>query len=259
MFSKADVIFESSHFIAEKALQIDKQVILESVHRVAADILQELQIHSLNKIIIKNLNLFDNVLGTARMNSMNSSIALSFEAAIQLSDIDNEMYQEGLSVLYHEMYHIKDYEIMGSSLLNHASNNSVIETGYDLWTEFFATYSSFNVYEAECVYDSFDTCFLTWDSPLENKKYFLSHLMGYYLNSEHSSRCEQLINKHLCKKHVQRLSTHITDMLKQYPSVSMTKFEELEILISKVATTKYDIAECREISIQELLNSARRK
>lgn len=259
MLTQENIIFENACFIAESILQINKEAIVKSIYKQVIPILEELKIYSLQKIIIKDLSLFDCILGTARMNSISSTIKLSYQTAIQLSDVSHREHNEGLATLYHEMYHIKDYENIGKQLLHASEKTAETETGYDLWTEFFATYSSFSVCESSHVYESFDSCFNKWDSPINDKKYYLSHLMGYYLNKGHSSTCEQLISKHLCKKYVQQLSVKLMSILEQYPAVSIKNIEELKTLMDKVATNKYDLSDSKEVSIQELINSIRRK
>lgn len=66
-----------------------------------------------------------------------------------------------------------------------------ISNGYGMLTEFFATYSTFDIFEKQNLYQSFKK---TFDENGDRKEYYTSRMIGYYLKENHSSLCDELVS-----------------------------------------------------------------
>lgn len=253
MFNETNIQFESEILIGVSESR--KEEIRKKLFVLVKEMSEELGLDSLEKVIIKSQILFDNNLGTAYADK---TIKLSFSVASTLADgIDrchSPKYMDALATLYHEGYHISDYQKVMKKLLN---PSFTVENGFKIWTEFFAVYSTYSICEQDHQYSSFESVFSKYPKDEEECRYYTSHLMGYLLHNEHSSECDRLVNQHLNTKHIKATVKHWREMLEKYPNISIDDLNVLKELFDKLLCDKIDLTDLREISQEDYMKMLR--
>lgn len=255
MFTEANVRFGSEYLVAVDENR--KNEIRRKLYVLVEEMIEQLALRSLEKVVIKSQILFDSNLGTAYADK---TIKLSFSVASTLADgIDRchpEKYMDALATLYHEGYHISDYQKVMKKLLN---PSLTMENGYKIWTEFFAVYSTYSICEQDHQYSSFESVFSKYPKDEEECRYCTSHLMGYLLHNEHSSECDRLINRFLNTKHIKETEKHLREMLEKYPNISINDLNILKELFDKLLCDKIDLTDLREISQEDYMKMLRNR
>jgi len=232
MFKKENIVFEND--ILMGGSMVSKEEIVDAVYDASLELISEMNITSLVGIVIKPLVLFESTLGTARSNGEKSIVELAYITAVNIREDPErnviEKHKEAKATIYHEFCHIRDYELVWKRLSPNAKGDSIIKLGYDVWTEFYATYASFSKYEDVRLYDSFKNSFEKRD---EKRDYYTSRLIGYYLNEGHNPCCERLINLYLNKDVVDNLIKRLKKMLIVYENITEDDLCECGKLIKK--------------------------
>ena len=236
----------------------DKQKVIDAVYRVSKEIVDKLGITTLNSVVIKDIEINETVFGTA---NFNGKITLSYGTAIHLiknAEIHNDMaYRNSLSTIWHELYHVYDLESFFSTILIRSKkhNRDTIIDNFGVWTEFFATYKTYEICEDTRLYDSFASVF---EHKTEaDKKYYASRIFAYYLKDNHNRICDELIDKYLNTKNIHTLSDKYKYMLSIYPNITENDLLELNGAMDSVVNTKTDFNELKPIDMAELLRRIR--
>ena len=255
MFTEVSIQFESEILVAVNENR--KEEIKEKLYVLVNEMVEKLGLDSLEKVVIKSQILFDNNLGTAYADK---TIKLSFPVASILANGPDssrpEKYLDALATLYHEGYHISDYQLVRRKLLN-PSPTALI--GYIIWTEFFAVYATHSICEQDYQYSSFESVFSKFPKDEEKCRYYTSHLMGYLLHENHSSKCKQLVNQFLNTKHIEATRHHLQGMLERYPNISVADLTTLKELFDKLLCDKLDMSDFKEISYEDFLRTLRNR
>lgn len=260
MLSRDNIVFEFDalahvHTVSQDTVK-DELVVL--VNKFIA----ELGIYGLDKIVVKETKLWDVERGLADYKS--NTITLANNIAYCLADKSSLLYPSPLAVLKHEMYHFLDYQNL---VLNRARNNITqldadFWNNYRYWTEFFASYSTFEVCEDEELYSSFESVFEKSNSTCKEKKYFTCRLFGYYLHDSHSEKCDKLVAQYLSGKALEKTVSSFKSVLQSYPCYSAEQIINAGLAINEVIETKDDIASYTPISKEDfwkqMLNKPKR-
>ena len=233
MFIRENIIFENDATI--NGSMISKDEIIDAVYEVSLKLIDEMKITSLKKIIIKRMDFFEKTLGTARTNGKSATIELAYVIAVNIKNDpkrnNKEKHKEAMATLYHEFCHVRDFELIWKRIIKEDGNISKeLEIGFDVWTEFFATYSSFTIYEDIRLYDAFKDSFQRNTS---DKEYYTSKVLGYYLNKEHSIYCNELVEMYLNKGEVDKIVSCFERMISAYSEISESDLKECGRLIQK--------------------------
>ena len=252
MFGRDDIIFENDIFVSGS--MISKEEIVDAVYEASTYFINEMNITSLNKIIIKPIAFFESTLGTARNNGEKSTIELAYVTAVNIKNDPKrnviKKHKEAMATLCHEFCHIRDFELVWKRLIKEDENSKQeIELGFDVWTEFFATYCSFYIYEDVRLYDSFKNSF---QGKGGNKNYYTSRLLGYYLNEGHSKYCNQLVKMYLNKDEVDVLVNCFKKMISAYAEISKSDLMKCGNLITKTHERSFSYNNLTPISPHDL-------
>lgn len=255
MFTEDNIQFESEILILRN--ESTKEAIRNKLNLLANQMIEQLELDSLEKIIIKPQVLFDSNMGTAYADK---TIKLSFSIASLLANGPDggnyDKYMDALATLYHEGYHISDYQQVMRKIVN---PSSTALAGYIIWTEFFAVYSTHYICEQDHQYSSFESVFSKYPKDEEKCRYYTSHLMGYFLHDEHSSECERLANQFLNTKHIEVTRQHLRGMLERYPNISIDDLKTLKELFDKLLCDKIDMRDFKAISQADFMKMLRNK
>ena len=252
MFTRENIDFEDSLLIDSIVdnPELLKKSIVDSIFILASEMAKEIGIKSLSQIVIRRCILFDGQRGS--VNRVDGELQLSYKTAINLTRPENaKKYSQALITLRHELIHLYDREMLYLKLCQNSSHN--VEAGYSIWTEFHATYSTFDIMEDMELCDDFETVFTKGG----DKKYYLSRLLGYYLHSEHSKRCEQLINYKIGKQTVLDIVKILKKMIVVYPQIPADDLVVLNETTEAVLNKPMEFG--REISILELIKKAKKE
>lgn len=255
MFTEANVQFDSEFLVAVDENR--KEEIRRKLYVLVAKMIEQLNLRSLEEVVIKSQILFDSNLGTAYAGK---TIKLSFSVASILANGPDsshpEKYPDALATLYHEGYHISDYQQVRLKLLNLSPDATI---GYKAWTEFFAVYATHSICEQDHQYRSFESAFSKYPKDEEKCRYYTSHLMGYLLHENHSPKCEQLVNQFLNTKHIEATKHHLQGMLERYANISVADLTTLKELFDKLLCDKIDMSDFRVISQEEFMRMLRNR
>jgi hypothetical protein len=130
--------------------------------------------------------------------------------------------------------------------------------GYRCWIEFYAAYMTFDVCQNQDLYNSFKHVFGDSNKGLEDKRYYTSQILGYYLQEGHSDECSALIHKYLYKKYLEDVIKQLGDMLKKYPHSSGERYVELLSVIDKLIIPEKREVKYIPISNEELWSRIRK-
>lgn len=260
MLTKDDIVFEEDLYAHSHVHSQEKvsEALVELINTFAA----ELGIKRLDKVIVKKTDFFDTELGLA--NYKKYTIVLANSVAFCLADKSARFYQRSLAVLKHELYHFQDFQNL---LINRickrvAEINSEVLDDFQHWTEFFASFSTFEVCEDEKLYTSFEEVFEQSYSTNTDKKYYTCRLLGYYLHDSHSERCDKLVAKYLSKNALDKATNSFKSILQSYPQYSTEQLRNIGLAIPEVIDKQEDIATYTPISEKDyrtqLLKKARR-
>ena len=261
MLIKDNIIFEedlfaNSHIYSQEEV---KEALIELIGTFVA----ELGIKRLDRVIIKKTIFFDTNLGIA--NYRNYTIVLANNIAYCLVDKNARFYQRSLAVLKHELYHFQDFQNL---LLNRVFKrvpeiNVEVLDDFHYWSEFFASFSTFDVCEDEDLYVSFEAVFDKSSSTAQDKKYYTCRLFGYYLHENHSKRCDELIAKHLSDTVLEKTANSFKFVLQNYPKYTAEQLKSIRLTISEVIEKQEDIATYTPVSREDfwnqMLNKSKRK
>lgn len=253
MFLKENIIFEQDILLSGS--MVSKEEIIDSVYEASLKLIDEMKITSLNRIIIKPIAFFESTLGMARSNGDKTAIELAYITAVNIKDDPErnvkEKHKEAMATLYHEFCHIRDFELIWKRLIKQGENVSKeLEKGFDVWTEFFATYSSFDICEDVRLYDSFKKNF---QGNGKNKDYYTSRLLGYYLKQGRSSYCDQLVNMYLNKTEVDMLTKCFKRMIENYSEISGVDLSACGVLIERTYERSFSYDKLMPISSYDVL------
>ena len=238
MLTKDDIIFDVNGIFMEQHCK-NKDQIIASICDLANNLIEKLNITSLRKITIKEINLFDSELGKAvfsfNRTGLVSEILLSYTTAIRLEK-ESQFYTEAkfsyaYATLCHEFYHIYDREQLqrfSSIFLSTGRDTSVyISAGLKIWTEFFAVYSTFEICEQSHIYDDFEKAFGDWPLKAHKLSYNISRILGYHMQRNHDNRCDVLLNQ-LNAKCVSSVTCLLSEMLEKYPAITANDLIKLK-------------------------------
>ena len=242
MLSKADIEFEFDPM--EYASIVPREAIQAAILEETNNYIDELNISRLKKVIVKSTELFDTELGIA--NYKQGTITLSRKIAVNLVDKNSLLYHTALSVLKHELYHFWDYQnCLAKICLCKLDDRQEIFEGYKCWTEFYASYMTFDVCQNQALYNSFKQVFSDPNKKIDDKRYYTSQILGYYLQEGHSDECDALIYKYLNRKCLEGVKKRLGDMVAKYPHISGECFVELLSAINKLINPeKREFNEC---------------
>lgn len=249
MLTKDDVVFEEDLF-ANSHIHSQEEV-KEALVELIRAFIAELGIKRLDTIIVKKTDFFDTELGIA--NYKNYTIVLANNVAYCLADKNARFYQHSLAVLKHELYHFLDFQNL---LLNRVFKrvpeiNAEVLDDFHYWSEFFASFSTFDVCEDEDLYNSFEAVFDKSYSTAKEKKYYTCRLFGYYLHENHDKRCDELIAQHLSDKVLEKTANSFKSVLQSYPKYTAEHLKNIRLAISEVIEIKEDIATYTPVSRED--------
>ena len=138
-----------------------------------------------------------------------------------------------------------------------AEINSEVLDDFQPWTEFFASFSTFEVCEDEKLYTSFEEVFEQSYSTDKDKKYYTCRLLGYYLHGSHSERCDKLVAKYLSKNALDKATNSFKSVLQSYPQYSTEQLKNIGLAIHEVITKQEDVAPYTPISMKDFLQRMR--
>lgn len=255
MFTEANIQFEDGILIAVSESR--KENIRKKLYVLVSEMAEKLALNSLENVIIKSKILFDSKAGTAYEDN---TIELSFSVASTLTnDPDHthpDQYKDALATLYHEGYHISDYQKVMQKLSN---PSSAVLIGYKIWTEFLAVYKTYHICEQDHQYRSFEIVFSKHPKDKTDCRYFTSHLMGYFLHKDHSHECDQLIHHFLNTNYIEATTHHLQEMLDRYPNISTDEFLTLKRLFEKLLCDKIDTSNFKELRQEDYIRMLRDK
>lgn len=260
MLTKDDIVFEEDYYAHTHIYSQDevKEALVELINAFVV----ELGIKRLDKVIVKKTDFFDTKLGIASYK--NYEIVLANSVAFCLVDKSARFYQRNLAVLKHELYHFQDFQNL---LLNRAFKripeiNAEILDDCHYWSEFFASFSTFDVCEDEDLYSSFEAVFDKSYSTANEKKYYTCRLFGYYLNENHSKRCDELMAKYLSDKALGKTASCFQSVLQSYPKYTAEQLKNIRLAINEVIEKQEDIATYTPVSREDfwkqILNKSKR-
>ena len=229
MLSKNDIVFQDETILKMiyKNFSSLKENIVNTIFQLSNEIARELGISRLNKIIIRDKILFDNKRGA--MFFKTGDVELSYQTVMDLiREDDEERYKRGLVTLRHELCHVLDCEQILCRIYSRLSDEGM--SGYLIWTEFFATYSTFTIKEEDSLYDALESALKERD----NEKYYLSRVFGYYLSDGHSPKCDNTFNQYFDQTNISNISNRLERMLYIYPNIPMLYFAELNKLFDNL-------------------------
>lgn len=257
MLTRNDIVFEEdllahAHIYSQDEV---KEVLIELIDAFV----KELGIKRLDKVIVKKTDFFDTKLGIA--NYKNYTIVLANNIAYCLADKSARFYQRSLAVLKHELYHFQDFQnLLLNRVFKHISEiNADILDDFHYWSEFFATYSTFEVCEDEEVYSSFKSVYQKSYSSKEDKKYYTCQLMGYYLHENHSAVCDELVQNYLSDEHIEQATELFNSILKTHPSFSTEQLKNIGVIMNELIIKKVEPPIYTPISKNKLLSDLIRK
>ena len=232
MLTKDDIVFEEDYYAHTHIHSQDE--VKESLVELINTFIPELGIKRLDKVIVKKTDFFDTKLGVA--NYKNYTIVLANSVAFCLADKSARFYQRNLAVLKHELYHFQDFQnlLLNRVLKRISEINDEVMGNFHYWTEFYASYSTFDVYEDDDLYKSFEDVFDKSYSSDADKKYYTCRLFGYYLHNDHSERCNSLIAKYLSEEVVEKTANSFRSVLQGYPKFSAEQLKDIGITIGEV-------------------------
>ena len=246
MFNKDKISFEENSVLVD-CVGTSRQEIINCVYAIAKEIVETLNIANLNSIRIKDIDLFDSVFGSA---NIHGNIILSYSTAVNLSKKEDLVHKRALSTIWHEFYHLFDYENVGQNIFKRVTKNNSdkLAVSFMLWSEFFATYKTYEIYEVTDFYDSFE-CVFTNDGDLMKKKYYTSRIFAYYINCNHSPKCDRLIEEHFNRNYVVEIVDKYIELLYRYPNITEVDLIEIDRLIGLLVDKKFDFEELQTIDL----------
>lgn len=249
MLTRDDIVFEEDYY-AHTHIHSQEEV-KEALVKLIRAFVAELGIKRLDKVLIKKTDFFDTELGIA--NYKNYTIVLANNIAYCLADKNARFYQRSLAVLKHELYHFQDFQNL---LLNRVFKrvpeiNAEILDDFHYWSEFFASFSTFDVCEDDDLYSSFEAVFDKSYSTAKEKKYYTCRLFGYYLHENHSKRCDELIVKNLSDRALEKTSSSFKSVLQSYPKYTAEQLKDIRLAISEVIEKQEDIATYTPVSRED--------
>ena len=229
MLTKDDIVFQNETLL--KTIYEDfsslKENVVDTIFRLTNEVAGELGVRRVNKIIIRDKILFDNKRGA--MFYKTGDVELSYQTVMALIQKDNEeRYKSGVVTLRHELCHVLDREQILCKIPAQLSDEEM--SGYVIWTEFFATYSTFAIKEDDGLYDALQKAL----NENGEKKYFISRVFGYYLSKGHSQRCDDLLLRHFDKTSISNIAIQLTIMLSTYPNIPISFFSKLNQLFDNI-------------------------
>lgn len=257
MLTRDDIVFEEdllahAHIYSQDEV---KDALVELIHAFVI----ELGIKRLDKVVVKKTDFFDTKLGIA--NYKNYTIVLANNIAYCLADKSARFYRRSLAVLKHELYHFQDFQNL---LLNRVFKriseiNADVLENFHYWSEFFASYSTFEVCEDEEVYLSFKSVYQKSYSSNEDKKYYACQLMGYYLNENHSAVCDELVQEYLSKEHIKETEALLRSVLISYPVFTAKQLKSIGVIMNELIIKKVESPIYTPVSKTKLLSNLIRK
>ena len=236
MLTRDDIVFEED-YCAHAHIHSQDEV-KESLVELINTFIPELGIKRLDKVIVKKTDFFDTKLGVA--NYKNYTIVLANSVAFCLADKSARFYQRNLAVLKHELYHFQDFQNLRFNIIckRVSEVNAKVLDDFYYWSEFFASYSAFDVCEDEKLYSSFKSAFEKSYSSKDDKKYYASQLMGYYLHGNHSSTCDKLVQDYLSGEYIEQATALFNSVLRTYPSFSTEQLNNIGMILTELVDKK---------------------
>lgn len=257
MFTKDNVIFENDILITtmSHAAKYTKHEIIDTVCKYANQIAKELGVTIVSSILIDDIVLRPKILG--EMDMAYQSIKLSYVSASNLmGDTNTCEFKQALSTLYHEFYHALDCEKIFLPKVYPeyvVSKSKDILFAHKMWTEFFATYSTFDIIENLNLYKNFK-CVFDENKDITLKTYYTSRLMGYQIKSQHNILCDNLVSQYLDKRSTKQLSDLYQMLIQRYPNINIADLYQIHRLTNKCILKTVDFSTLKPISIKELIN-----
>lgn len=246
MLTQDDIVFEEDLF-ANSHMHSQEEV-KEALVALIRDFVAELGIKRLDKVIVKKTDFFDMERGVA--NYKNYTIVLANRTAYSLADKNARFYQQHLAVLKHELYHFQDFQnfLLNRVLKRGPEINAEVVEDFCYWSEFFASFATFDVCEDEDLYSSFEEVFDKSSSTVKEKKYYTCRLFGYYLQDKHSERCDELIAKYLSDKVLEKTVNNFKAVLQSYPKYTDEQLKNIRLAINEVIEKQKDAVTYTSVS-----------
>jgi hypothetical protein len=224
MILKNDIIVEKSLFNGDI---VDYEMQVNELYNLLITITNELNIKSLEKVIIKNNKIFTNEQGLALFNYKNNSSQIEFARKPFVNFNRNqypELKSEALATIYHEMYHVHDNENLQEITLKSASNikyNS-LTIGMKYWSEFYAYYMTCDIYSSRYTFEQFDKIYCEINYQKSNKYtindfyYYISKLTAYSVKDTLKNDGFKNHRIYYCTEY-QHIVVKLNEILNKYP------------------------------------------
>lgn len=242
MFTKADIFIENDFFllINKRADMVDYEKRTADLYALISKIIKELNITSLSKVIIKNINLFDNEAGkattTINRDNILSEIELSRKTFVQFDNNRNvELRNQAIATIYHEFYHVHDKENIYNKLnipMLYSEDLKYYKIGVKYWSEFFAYYNTCNLYISNYPYIQFDNIYIEGRrnnrldaNSIQNLFYFISNIIAYSSQNKCLDEFDNYISLSYLSKNINYiiLSNKLNEIRYDYPNNISTK------------------------------------
>ena len=232
MFTEECVIFEEDCF--QDLYRYSQETVKQQVFKLVCSIVQELQINSLKATVIKAGVINDRVRGIADYRQ--KRIALSKQTAFGLLNENKEKFNESLAILRHELLHFQDFEKILDARQVPLGPDTLAGFGY--WTEFYASFSTFSTFEDEKLYKSCQLIFQNENATVDEKLYYCSRLIGYYLHPQHQNVCDELVSQYLNTSRLKTVCTQLLEYVRRYPLLSLDDLNKTKAAMSDLLSNQ---------------------
>lgn len=232
MFTKENIIIQNDTlgFLNPKCDMTDYEKNTNDLCELVTKIIEELHIISLQKVTVRDANLFEKEGGravfTINNHTISSEIEISRKTYVQFNNKNNiDLKNEAFATIYHELYHIFDRETLYNKFNDIQISSKELgyyKIGIQYWSEFFAYYKTKELHMSEYPVQQFDAIYyeIKRSRPnelmLNNLFYIISTIIAYSSNPNYINRMENM--KYLLNdtKYI-NLSKRLNEIIIDYP------------------------------------------
>lgn len=171
---------------------------IDELYNLIIEFNKKYDISSLEQVIIKDVDFFSErkgmVISKLEDNKYHHKIELSMKAFLNFYN-DKNIYlkNEALSIIYHELYHVYNENILLASFIDNQINDEDFQyyhIGAEYWGEFFAYYKTRELHITDYPVKQFDKLYSSIRLNAENKDlvhrlfYLISNIIAYSLNND---------------------------------------------------------------------------